>query len=62
MAKYNIKFQQLVIMATKIHSADKDTVYVNGKLIYKDTNGNWVSKLELTTQEQEAFNNYLNSL
>lgn len=49
-------------MATKIHSADADTVYVNGKLIYKDTNGNWVSKLELTTQEQEAFNNYLNSL
>ncbi|WP_425628836.1 hypothetical protein [Cellulophaga lytica] len=49
-------------MATKIHSADKDTVYVNGKLIYKDTNGNWVSKIELTTQEQEAFNNYLNSL
>lgn len=31
---------------------------INGKDIYKDTNGNWIARQELTTQELNAFNNY----
>ncbi|WP_395060053.1 hypothetical protein [Flavobacterium sp.] len=31
---------------------------INGKDIYKDTNGNWVTRQELTSQELNAFNNY----
>jgi hypothetical protein len=31
---------------------------VNGKEIYKDMNGNYVARIELTITEANAFNNY----
>ena len=37
---------------------DHESYNVNGKEIYNDTNGNWIARQELTTQEANAFNNY----
>ncbi len=37
---------------------DHESYEVNGKEIYKDTNGNFVFRQELTTNEKTAFYNY----
>jgi hypothetical protein len=37
---------------------DHESYNVNGKEVYKDSNGNWIQRQELTTQETAAFNNY----
>jgi len=37
---------------------DHELYEVNGKQIYKDSNGNWLQRQEFTTQELNAFNNY----
>jgi len=31
---------------------------INGKEIYKDTNGNWIAREELTTAELKEFRGY----
>lgn len=46
-------------MAIEIKETDHDTIVVNGKEVYKDANQNWIARQELTTQEQNAFNNYI---
>ena len=38
--------------------ADHEQYEINGKLIFKDSDGNWVCKSELTSQELNAFENY----
>lgn len=45
-------------MITIVPIADHEQYEINGKLIYKDTSGNWVCKSELTAQELNAFENY----
>jgi hypothetical protein len=37
---------------------DHESYNVNGKEVYKDSNGNWIQRQELTSQELNAFNNY----
>jgi hypothetical protein len=37
---------------------DHEEYSVNGKLIFKDPNDNWLMNQELTTQERTAFSNY----
>lgn len=37
---------------------DHKSYNVNGKEVYKDSNGNWIQRQEFTTQETMAFNNY----
>ena len=37
---------------------DHERYEVNNKEIYKDTNGNWIARQELTQQERNAFHNY----
>jgi len=37
---------------------DHELYEINGKEIYKDTNGNWIARQEFTQQERNAFNNY----
>lgn len=37
---------------------DHEVYEVNGKEIYKDGNGNFISRDELTHNERMAFNNY----
>ncbi len=49
-------------MSVEIKTIDSENVEVNGKLVYKDHNENWVAKVELTTQEASAFNNHLQAL
>ncbi|MCB0376279.1 MAG: hypothetical protein KDD04_10200 [Sinomicrobium sp.] len=43
-------------LITKI---DDRNLRVNGKLVYRDMDGNWKSRVELTAAEQEALNNYV---
>jgi hypothetical protein len=46
-------------MSVKINPiVDHERYNVNGKEVYKDTNGNWITPTELTTQERNAFYNY----
>lgn len=37
---------------------DHESYEVNGKEIYKDSNGNWITRQEFTQQERNAFVNY----
>lgn len=37
---------------------DHEAYNVNGKEVYKDSNGNWIQRQELSTQETMAFHNY----
>lgn len=37
---------------------DHERYDVNGKEIYKDSNGNWISRDDLSGQEYRAFANY----
>lgn len=38
--------------------SDYELYEVNGKEIYKDSNGNWIAREEFTQQERNAFQNY----
>ena len=50
-------------MSVKIElsETENEQYEVNGKVVFKDSNGNWIALLELSTQEQLAFNNYIKS-
>ena len=37
---------------------DHERYSVNNKEVYKDSNGNWIQRQELTSQEANAFTNY----
>jgi hypothetical protein len=37
---------------------DHESYRVNNKEVYKDSNGNWIYRQELTSQEANAFTNY----
>ncbi len=49
-------------MSIKINTVNEESIEVNGKLIYKDHNENWVATVELTIQERNAFNLHLVAL
>ena len=38
--------------------SDHELYEVNGKEVYKDSNGNWMFREELSIKERNAFNNY----
>jgi hypothetical protein len=48
-------------MSITIKTTADDAYEVNDKPIYKDTNGNLVQFIELTTAELKAFNDFLKS-
>lgn len=48
-------------MATKITKITDREYTVNGKVVYQDSNNNWVSRLQLSTLESETFHNHLNN-
>lgn len=45
-------------MISIIPITDHELYEVNGKQIYKDSNGNWITQKEFTQQERNAFYNY----
>lgn len=50
-------------MSIKIKPIEKGEKYkVNGKVVYLDSNQNWIATEELTTSEKNAFNNYKNAV
>jgi hypothetical protein len=51
-------------MAITINSEqlDKGIILVNEKAIYKDANGKWIARIELTTYEYQAFKRHLEIL
>lgn len=50
-------------MSVKIEpKTDHESYLVNNKEVYKDSNGNWIARQELTTQENNAFSNYRKSV
>lgn len=46
-------------MATTINQISDTEISVNGKMIYRDVNGRWVTTIELTTQESEAVQQHI---
>lgn len=48
-------------MKTTITEIDHNTYSVNGKTIFRDTNGNWIDlHNELTPRERKAFHQHIN--
>lgn len=45
-------------MITIVPITDHEVYEVNGKEIYKDSNGSWITREEFTQQERNAFHNY----
>ena len=59
MAKIGTKLFGIVVMSIVIVPiTDREVYEVNGKEIYKDSNGNWIAREEFTQQERNAFTNY----
>lgn len=46
-------------MSTVVIQTQDSQLTVNGKLVYKDANNNWISQVTLTTKELEALNSHL---
>lgn len=44
---------------TITQNANTNTIVVNGKTIYKDSNGLWVAQIPLNSKEKQAFANYM---
>ena len=53
--KASINFFNPPLMSVKISQPQDDQFIVNGKLIYLNTNNNWIAKEELTPGEAKAF-------
>ena len=46
-------------MAIDIQQFNDNEVFVNDKLVVKDSNDNWIAKVELTTSETEELQSFL---
>lgn len=46
-------------MSIQIRPLTDRSLRVNNKVVYQDSNDNWVAVTELSTAEKEALNNYL---
>lgn len=46
-------------MSVTIKTISDDAVEVNCKLVYKDSDGKWIAKQELTTAETQAFQQHI---
>jgi hypothetical protein len=57
---YRLIFQAFS-MSVQVKRHDETIIYVNDKIVMKDSNGNWIAKEELTTLESKAFYQYLNN-
>ena len=49
-------------MSIEVKTIDNEHIEVNGKLVYLDTNLNWVATVELTSNESEAAQRHIASL
>ena len=58
-SKSGLTLNKCKIMSVTIQpKTDHESYLVNNKEVYKDSNGNWIARQELTTQENNAFSNY----
>lgn len=48
-------------MSVQIQRVSHDLIYVNGKIVRQDSDGNWIANEELTTSESRMFYEHLNS-
>ncbi|MDO6808113.1 hypothetical protein Q4603_05820 [Zobellia galactanivorans] len=46
-------------MTIEIYDADSGEIFVNGKRLYLDHNGNWIADEELLPSERSAFSTWL---
>lgn len=49
-------------MAVIITPLNDDQMFVNNKVVERDTNGNWVARVELTQSEHKAFQKHLKTI
>jgi len=49
-------------MAIEIQQFNDTEIFVNDKLVIKDTNDKWIAKIELTTNETRAFYKHIRSI
>ncbi len=62
-SKSGLTLNKCKIMSVTIQpKTDHESYLVNNKEVYKDSNGNWIARQELTTQENNAFSNYRKSV
>lgn len=48
-------------MSVEISPITDRSLRVSNKVVYQDTSDNWVAVTELTSNETEALNNYINA-
>lgn len=49
-------------MAVQISQTADNKIWVNDKLVFKDSDNNWITHRELTQLERRDFNSYLRSI
>ncbi|WP_435135778.1 hypothetical protein [Formosa sp. A9] len=49
-------------MSVIISPLNDDQLFVNNKIVERDSNGNWIARVELTSAEHKAFQKHLKSL
>lgn len=49
-------------MAVIINTLNDDQMFVNNKIVERDSNGNWIARVELTQAEHKAFQKHLKSM
>tara|TARA_R110002050_G_scaffold295237_1_gene453836 strand:+ start:6857 stop:7018 length:162 start_codon:yes stop_codon:yes gene_type:complete len=47
------------MMAIEITQTSEDKIWVNGKLVLRDMNNNWVAQSELGPSETSSLNSFL---
>jgi hypothetical protein len=48
-------------MSVKIKKHDDNLIIVNGKMVIRDSNGNWLAQEELTSTETKTFIEFISS-
>lgn len=49
-------------MTVIITNLNEDQVFVNNKIVERDTDGLWIARVELTQSEHKAFQKHIKSL
>ncbi|CDF80603.1 hypothetical protein BN863_28910 [Formosa agariphila KMM 3901] len=49
-------------MSVIISPLNEDQLFVNNKIVERDSDNNWIARVELTQAEQKAFQKYIKSL
>lgn len=62
MERYRNAIFKSIIMAITISQIDEQTIRVNDKIVYKDSNNKWIAQVQLSPSEHKEFSNHLKAI